>query len=126
MASTWDTEAQSKRTTRRRQSQASRDSGRVVVLVLQLVPSPTTAGKPVYLSRLVALSETDFIQQTTFYVTESSAFRNRILYFRQDDWNTLCAPLIDRLSSDTFVKIDKVTDIQTLWRLCLKSVTGRS
>lgn len=46
--------------------------------------------------------------QTTFYVTESSAFRNRILYFRQDDWSKLCAPLIEKLSSDTFEKLEQV------------------
>ncbi|CCM03069.1 uncharacterized protein FIBRA_05189 [Fibroporia radiculosa] len=45
--------------------------------------------------------------KTTFYVTESSALRRRILYFRQDDWSTLCAPLVDKLSSDTFQKMDK-------------------
>ncbi|THH09180.1 hypothetical protein EW146_g8757 [Bondarzewia mesenterica] len=45
--------------------------------------------------------------RTTFYITESGAFRNRTLYFRQDDWQTLCAPLIDRLSSDTFLKLEK-------------------
>ncbi|VDB94295.1 unnamed protein product [Peniophora sp. CBMAI 1063] len=44
--------------------------------------------------------------RTTFYITESSAFRNRILYFRQDDWDTLCAPLIERLTSVTFTQVD--------------------
>ena len=46
--------------------------------------------------------------QTTFYVTESSAFRNRVLYFRHDDWSTLCAPLVEKLSTDTFQKIEQV------------------
>jgi telomerase reverse transcriptase len=45
--------------------------------------------------------------KTTFYVTDSSAFRNRVLYFRQDDWETLCAPLIDQLSEKTFKEIEK-------------------
>lgn len=43
--------------------------------------------------------------KTTFYTTESSAYRNKILYFRQDDWATLCRPLIDRLVSGTFERI---------------------
>ncbi|CAL1716650.1 unnamed protein product [Somion occarium] len=53
--------------------------------------------------------------RTTFYVTESSAFRNKVLYFRQDDWTTLCAPLIERLSSNTFEKLDPL-DAQELLR----------
>ncbi len=47
-------------------------------------------------------------RQTTFYITESSAFRNRVLYFRHDDWSTLCAPLVEKLSSDTFQRIEQV------------------
>ncbi|CAA7267063.1 unnamed protein product [Cyclocybe aegerita] len=43
--------------------------------------------------------------KTTFYVTESSALRNQVLYFRHDDWDTLCAPLIERLTSVTFEKL---------------------
>ncbi|PSR75587.1 hypothetical protein PHLCEN_2v9067, partial [Hermanssonia centrifuga] len=43
--------------------------------------------------------------RTNFYVTESSAFRNKILYFRQDDWETLCTPLIEKLTTDTFQKL---------------------
>ncbi|CAK5268459.1 unnamed protein product [Mycena citricolor] len=43
--------------------------------------------------------------RTTFYVTESSALRNQILYFRHDDWEFLCAPLIDHLAGGTFQKI---------------------
>ena len=46
--------------------------------------------------------------QTTFYITESSAFRNRVLYFRQDDWQTLCAPLVDRLTASTFQRLSDV------------------
>ena len=49
--------------------------------------------------------------QTTFYVTDSSAFRNKLLYFRQDDWETLCAPLIDQLSEKTFKEIEKVVNL---------------
>ncbi|PIL35516.1 hypothetical protein GSI_02244 [Ganoderma sinense ZZ0214-1] len=46
--------------------------------------------------------------KTTFYVTESSAFRNRVLYFRHDDWYTLCTPLVQKLSTDTFRRIDQL------------------
>ncbi|ESK87254.1 telomerase reverse transcriptase [Moniliophthora roreri MCA 2997] len=45
------------------------------------------------------------IIRTTFYVTESAVFRNRILYFRQDDWNVLCAPLLQDLKTEKFEKI---------------------
>ncbi|KAG8935507.1 hypothetical protein FRC02_007866 [Tulasnella sp. 418] len=44
--------------------------------------------------------------KTTFYVTESSAFRHQILYFRQDDWNSICAPLLKHLRDKTFTHLD--------------------
>jgi telomerase reverse transcriptase len=53
--------------------------------------------------------------QTTFYVTETSAFRNQVLYFRHDDWETLCAPLVDRLTSGTFEKMSQVSMLFTRW-----------
>jgi telomerase reverse transcriptase len=31
-----------------------------------------------------------------------------MLYFRQDDWDTLCAPLIERLKAATFEKLSEV------------------
>ncbi|KAG6908673.1 hypothetical protein DXG01_003687 [Tephrocybe rancida] len=43
--------------------------------------------------------------KTNFYITETSAFRNRVLYFRHDDWAAMCAPLIERLSCGTFLKM---------------------
>ncbi|KAK7050869.1 Telomerase reverse transcriptase [Paramarasmius palmivorus] len=43
--------------------------------------------------------------RTTFYVTESAAYRNHILYFRHDDWNTLCAPLLRDLKEEKFEKV---------------------
>ncbi|KAL0579065.1 Telomerase reverse transcriptase, partial [Marasmius crinis-equi] len=43
--------------------------------------------------------------RTTFYVTESSAFRNRLLYFRHDDWSILCAPLLKDLKQEKFEKM---------------------
>ena len=45
------------------------------------------------------------MNQATFYVTESSALRKRVLYFRQDDWDTLCRPLIERLCTKTFQRL---------------------
>ncbi|KAL0953283.1 hypothetical protein HGRIS_004533 [Hohenbuehelia grisea] len=45
--------------------------------------------------------------KTNFYITESSAFRNRLLYFRQDDWSIICKPLIDRLTETTFERISQ-------------------
>ncbi|KZP22725.1 hypothetical protein FIBSPDRAFT_910389 [Athelia psychrophila] len=52
--------------------------------------------------------------KTTFYITESSAFRNQVLYFRHDDWDILCAPLIERLTSETFEKITESEAIELL------------
>ncbi|CAG7852639.1 Telomerase reverse transcriptase {ECO:0000312/PomBase:SPBC29A3.14c} {ECO:0000269/PubMed:24793650}; AltName: Full=Telomerase catalytic subunit {ECO:0000303/PubMed:9252327} [Serendipita indica DSM 11827] len=43
--------------------------------------------------------------KTTFYCTESSAFKSRVLYFRQDDWLRLTEPLLDKLCSETFIKV---------------------
>lgn len=64
--------------------------------------------------------------QTNFYVTESSAFRKQVLYFRHDDWETLCRPLIDRLTSDTFRKLEQVSLFACERRIELKdSATGR-
>lgn len=45
--------------------------------------------------------------RTTFYITESSAFKNKMLYFRQDDWDVLCRPLVERLTSVTFSKLEE-------------------
>jgi len=49
------------------------------------------------------------VAQTTFYITESAAFRNRVLYFRQDDWDVLCRPLVEKLTTETFVKLDEAS-----------------
>ena len=43
---------------------------------------------------------------------------NRLLYFRQDDWEVLCRPLLDRLASTTFRRIQQVIDF-TLYRTLL-------
>ena len=46
--------------------------------------------------------------KANFYITESGAFRNRVLYFRHDDWQTLCKPLVEKLSADTFQRLSQV------------------
>jgi len=56
----------------------------------------------------VIMQTDDNTSETTFYVTETAVFRNQVLYFRHDDWQTLCAPLIDRLTSGTFEKMSQV------------------
>lgn len=45
--------------------------------------------------------------QSAFYVTDSTAFRNRTLYFRQDDWAVITKPLLDNLISTTFKELDE-------------------
>lgn len=42
--------------------------------------------------------------RTTFYATETAAFRQRVLYFRQDLWARVSAPLLARLRSRLFVR----------------------
>ncbi len=50
-------------------------------------------------------SRVKFELQGTFYVTDSGAFKNRILYFRHDDWDRLCQPLVRDLMSKRFLEI---------------------
>ena len=45
--------------------------------------------------------------QNTFFVTESASFRNRTLYFRLDDWDQICRPLIKYLKTSLFTKVDE-------------------
>ena len=40
-------------------------------------------------------------------MTESTR-RHHVVYFRQDDWKTLCAPLIEHLAEQTFKRISDV------------------
>ncbi|CEQ41347.1 SPOSA6832_03072 [Sporobolomyces salmonicolor] len=49
--------------------------------------------------------------RTAFYVTDSATHQNRPLFFRQDDWATLCAPLLESLGTAVF---EKVPDDQLL------------
>lgn len=53
--------------------------------------------------------------QTSFYVTDTATHQNRPLYFRQDDWSTLCAPLLKQLGDSVFEKVPIVS-------LCLAAV----
>src|SRR5437868_11525504 len=46
------------------------------------------------------------LSKTTFYVTDSAAFRKKMLYFRHDDWKTLCDPLLAALTENTFQRMD--------------------
>ncbi|GAA5851509.1 hypothetical protein JCM8547_001116 [Rhodosporidiobolus lusitaniae] len=43
--------------------------------------------------------------RTVFYVTDAATHQNRPLYFRQDDWNALCAPLLENLGQSVFEKV---------------------
>ncbi|GAA5958254.1 hypothetical protein JCM10213_002618 [Rhodosporidiobolus nylandii] len=43
--------------------------------------------------------------RTAFYVTDAATHQHRPLYFRQDDWNALCAPLLAALGKTVFEKV---------------------
>ncbi|GJN91088.1 hypothetical protein Rhopal_004105-T1 [Rhodotorula paludigena] len=43
--------------------------------------------------------------RTSFYVTDSATHQNRPLYFRQDDWTALSAPLLEQLGQSVFEKV---------------------
>ncbi|SPO20458.1 uncharacterized protein UTRI_00858_B [Ustilago trichophora] len=40
--------------------------------------------------------------RTTFYITETAAYRNKVLYFRQDDWHVLSRPVLGQLKETIF------------------------
>ncbi|CDS00916.1 uncharacterized protein SPSC_02028 [Sporisorium scitamineum] len=40
--------------------------------------------------------------RTTFYITETAAYRNKVLYFRQDDWHILSRPVLGQLRETIF------------------------
>ena len=48
--------------------------------------------------------------KTTFYITESSAYCNHIMYFRHDDWEALCKSFMKTLTTKTYEKISKVSN----------------
>lgn len=43
--------------------------------------------------------------RTTFYATDTAAFRQRVLYFRQDVWVQVSRPLLERLRTDLFEQV---------------------
>lgn len=47
--------------------------------------------------------------QTAFYITDSATHQNRPLFFRQDDWERLCAPLLGTLGKTIFERIPAVS-----------------
>ncbi|KAJ3173397.1 hypothetical protein HK101_011056, partial [Irineochytrium annulatum] len=49
---------------------------------------------------------------TNFYVTETARTRNRVAYFRHDDWLALAAPTFDRLTRSTFEPAGNVSKEQ--------------
>lgn len=52
-----------------------------------------------------------------FFITESSVYRNKVFYFRQDLWKTLCEPHFAHLKSNVLTQISTV--IRTLVDLIL-------
>ena len=40
--------------------------------------------------------------RTTFYITETAAYRNKVMYFRQDDWHALSKPVLGQLKETIF------------------------
>ncbi|KAK0566761.1 hypothetical protein OC861_003040 [Tilletia horrida] len=52
--------------------------------------------------------------RTTFYITESAAYRNRTLYFRQDDWARASAPLLNTLKTSLFEPITNREALQIM------------
>lgn len=45
--------------------------------------------------------------RTTFYITETAAYRNKTLYFRQDDWNVLSRPVLAQLKETIFEPVTR-------------------
>ncbi|KAK4702528.1 telomerase reverse transcriptase, partial [Phenoliferia sp. Uapishka_3] len=45
--------------------------------------------------------------KTTFMMTESASSRNRTLFFRQDDWEAVCKPLLATLQQSMFNELPK-------------------
>ena len=58
-----------------------------------------------------------------FYVTESSTFRNRLLYFRHDVWQKLSEPALDSLRTSMFEEVEQSKARKTLSNMSIG--TGR-
>lgn len=46
--------------------------------------------------------------QTTFYVTESAAYKKEVLYFRQDDWDVISRPILKQLQATVYKQVPDV------------------
>lgn len=57
--------------------------------------------------------------RTNFYITESSAHRNRIFYFRHDVWRRLAEPHLSRLKSTLFNEVPRENALAILRRRTL-------
>ncbi|CAD0059179.1 unnamed protein product [Aureobasidium pullulans] len=60
---------------------------------------------------------------SNFYVTESSTYRNRLLYFRHDVWQKLSEPALKSLGTTMFEEVGKSTVKKTLSNMSIG--TGR-
>ncbi|THW23772.1 hypothetical protein D6D23_05486 [Aureobasidium pullulans] len=60
---------------------------------------------------------------SNFYVTESSTYRNRLLYFRHDVWQKLSEPALRSLGTTMFEEVGKSTVKKTLSNMSIG--TGR-
>ncbi|THW51264.1 hypothetical protein D6D21_01495 [Aureobasidium pullulans] len=60
---------------------------------------------------------------SNFYVTESSTYRNRLLYFRHDAWQKLSEPALKSLGTTMFEEVGKSTVKKTLSNMSIG--TGR-
>jgi hypothetical protein len=63
---------------------------------------------------LLFFSDSSISAQTSFYVTDTATHQNRPLYFRQDDWTALCAPLLKQLGDSVFEKVPLVSPFRSL------------
>ena len=53
-------------------------------------------------------------------MTDAATHQNRPLYFRQDDWNALCAPQLAQLGSSVFEQVPPVRALpSSLLRFCV-------
>lgn len=66
--------------------------------------------------------------RTTFYATDTAAFRQRVLYFRQDVWVQVSRPLLERLRAELFERVEEPVDASVPYatvRLVPKETTVR-
>eukprot|EP00842_Homolaphlyctis_polyrhiza_P004059 jgi/Hompol1/4654/HPOL_001517-RA len=54
--------------------------------------------------------------KTNFYATETAPFKNRILYFRHQDWNRICFPIYVSIKQNMLEFVDKTEFTQLLLR----------